>query len=88
MLTAGEENARAVKLRDQGDVKGAEELLQRNAAQLELDARRYKDKRLLERRDQVKKQADQVRKKPEEWNYQRKFMKKTISDDPLEGLKF
>jgi Ca-activated chloride channel homolog len=85
MLTAGSNATRAMQLRDQGDVAGAEKLLQQNVVDLEEGARRYNDKRLIERGQQMKRQADQV-KKPAEWNQQRKLLKKTISDDPLDGL--
>ena len=79
-------SARALELRDQGQLEAAREILNENAVRLQQKAREYNDKRLFKTRDapvQRRQGPPLERRQVEE---QRKVMKREICDNPLEGL--
>jgi Ca-activated chloride channel family protein len=86
ILSAGEEQEKAIKLRDKGDYAGAKRVLEQNAADLAANANKYRDSRVTERAKQAEQQARELSPKPAEWNVQRKLQKRNISSDMLEGL--
>ena len=86
MLSGDDMTQQAFKLRDQGDVSGAQRLLQQNAAQLEATANKYKDKRVIDRASRAKKQANELSPAPAEWNVQRKAYKKGVDRRPPQRL--
>ena len=86
ILSAGEAQQQAIKLRDQGDFSGAQKLLRQNADQLEETANKYKDKRVVDRASQARKRASEISPEPGKWKIQRKESLKDIADAPLEGL--
>ncbi len=86
ILNAAEQQERAIKLRDQGDYSGAKRVLEQNAVELEANATKYKDTRVIDRANKAKQQAQQLSPKPAEWNVQRKAQKRDISGDMLDGL--
>jgi Ca-activated chloride channel family protein len=77
---------RALELRDQGQLEAARQILNENAVRLQQKAREYNDKRLLKTEKRQSSSAKDLSPSPEKWNVVRKAMKKSISDDPLEGL--
>jgi hypothetical protein len=87
LLNADLATERAIKLRDQGNFAAAQQELQKNAEALDQAHEKYQDPRLKNKVRDAKQQAGSLSPKPAEWNIQRKSYKKSISDDPLEGLK-
>jgi Ca-activated chloride channel homolog len=77
---------RALELRDQGQLEAARQILNENAVRLRQKAHEYNDKRLLKTEKRQSTSAEDLSPSPEKWNVVRKAMKKSISDDPLEGL--
>jgi Ca-activated chloride channel family protein len=89
LLNADLETERAIQLRDQGDIAGAQRVLQKNADDLDAVARKYKDERLVPKVRQANKKASDISNAPaSSWPVYRKVLKKEVYDDPLEGLKF
>jgi Ca-activated chloride channel family protein len=86
ILNAGEVTEQAIKLRDQGDFAGAQNLLRQNALDLEKTGNKFKDKRVIDRASRAKQRANELSPAPAEWNVQRKGAKRDISDDPLQGF--
>jgi len=73
---AVEKNKEAVKLRDEGRIKEAEEALRGNAEYLKEKAEEYDSDRLRDQSDDNKVAADKASAPAPEWNKQRKQMRK------------
>jgi Ca-activated chloride channel homolog len=79
-------SARALELRDQGQLEAAREILNENAVRLQQKAREYNDKRLSKTQVRQSSDAKNLPSSAGKWQEQRKVMKHEISDNPLEGL--
>jgi Ca-activated chloride channel family protein len=77
---------RALALRDQGQLEAARSVLNENARRLQNKAAELKDDRLLKTLDRQMNDAKNMPASSQQWQQQRKVMKKTINDNPLEGL--
>lgn len=73
---AVEKNKEAVKLRDEGRIREAEESLKGNAQYLEEKAKEYDSQRLREQSEDNKTAAEKAAAPEPEWNKQRKQMRK------------
>jgi len=69
-----EKNKEAVKLRDVGKMKEAEELLRHNADYLDQEAKKYGSERLQKQKDSNEKAAGSLA-SPESWSRERKKMR-------------
>jgi Ca-activated chloride channel family protein len=86
LAMADEASQRAIELRDRGEIEEAREVLNENAERLRRKAVEYKDERLRKMERRQKSGAEAMPSSAKEWNVQRKAAKKSISDNPLEGL--
>jgi Ca-activated chloride channel family protein len=79
-------SARALELRDHGQLEAARRILNDNAARLQQKANEYNDKRLYKMQSRQSTGAKSLPSSNEKWNEERKAMKRDIMDNPLEGL--
>ena len=85
LLSADAATERALQLRDAGDIQGAAQVLSQSSLDLESIARKSRDTRLQKKINVQRTRAREVQ-EPERWSISRKFMKKDISDNVLDGL--
>jgi Ca-activated chloride channel family protein len=86
LLQADEATLKAIRLRDQGDVTQARQVLEQNASSLAETSRLYQDARVGSRLSKARDQAKNLSPSPAGWNAQRKSYRQDSLELPLNGL--